>query len=152
MATRKDYLVKTVRDRFMEKVALGNQCWFWLGAKTSLGYGTIRSNGRTDLAHRVSFELFRGPIPLGMELDHLCRVRNCVHPYHLEIVTSAENTRRGFAPSTVVARRGICQRGHALTAENTTKGKRRCKTCQLNGERARRIRRAEQTKREEAGK
>jgi hypothetical protein len=78
-------------------------CWLWLGAiNPKTGYGTLcvgrRAKGerRTVYAHRASFELFRGPIAAGLQLDHLCGVRCCVNPDHLEPVTQTENVRRGI--------------------------------------------------------
>jgi hypothetical protein len=70
-----------------------NGCWIWQGGQNDQGYGTF-FDGRTRRAHRWSFEHFRGPIPPGMPLDHLCRVRLCVNPWHLEVVTASENARR----------------------------------------------------------
>jgi hypothetical protein len=85
-------------DRFWAKVDRRgpDDCWIWLGAKISSGYGTIYFGGkvRIVLAHRVAFELEVGPIPDGLELDHLCFERACVNPAHLEPVTKQENLRR----------------------------------------------------------
>ncbi len=67
-------------------------CWLWRGRVAPNGYGTIGK----EYAHRVSYERARGPIPPGMELDHLCRVRGCVNPNHLEVVTKSENAKRGL--------------------------------------------------------
>jgi hypothetical protein len=78
-------------------------CWQWLGAaggdssKTGKTYGTMRFNGRYVRAHRHYYERYRGPIPEGMVLDHLCRNTLCVNPDHLEAVTQIENVRRGDA-------------------------------------------------------
>ena len=91
-------------------------CTVWIGATNSKGYGLIAVNGRIELAHRVAWEAENGPIPDGMVIDHLCRVRNCVRVSHLELVTSAENTRRGRA---VVALRvgEACTNGHEIQSE-----------------------------------
>ena len=68
-------------------------CWIWLGAK-SHGYGAARHNGKNCSAHRVMYEELVGPIPNGLEINHLCRVKNCVNPEHLEPVTHRENCLR----------------------------------------------------------
>ena len=67
-------------------------CWIWLGCITKSGYGTMNN----VYVHRFNFEAKYGPIPTGLQLDHKCRVRCCVNPAHLEIVTTRENTRRGI--------------------------------------------------------
>lgn len=71
-------------------------CWVWQRAKDSKGYGRATIDGSTKLAHRIFYEKFVGPIPLGLSLDHLCRNPPCVNPSHLEPVTHAENCRRGI--------------------------------------------------------
>lgn len=74
-----------------------NGCWLWVGSKTHDGYGNLKRGGRIYVVHRYVYELVAGPIPEGLELDHLCFVRNCVNPEHLEPVTGAENRRRMHA-------------------------------------------------------
>ena len=113
----------TLPSRFAAKT-MAATCTVWIGATNSKGYGLIAVNGRIELAHRVAWEAENGPIPDGMVIDHLCRVRNCVRVSHLdcvrvshlELVTSAENTRRGRA---VVALRvgEACTNGHEIQSE-----------------------------------
>ena len=74
--------------------------------------------GEKKFAHRIGYEQLVGPIPKGLELDHLCRVRHCVNPDHLEPVTHKENTLRGSCPAAVNARKTHCKRGHPLTDDN----------------------------------
>lgn len=78
-------------DRFWEKVERGSGCWKWTAAPMEIGYGTIRFGGKNQSAHRVSYEINVGPIPAGMQVDHICRNRLCVNPAHLRLVTDAQN-------------------------------------------------------------
>lgn len=109
-------------------------CWLWLAGKTN-GYGRfnqVKPKRTSLLAYRVAYELTVGPIPDGMELDHLCRVRACVNPAHLEVTDHRTNTLRGDAPTAVNARKTHCVNGHEFTPENTgpqSNGGRRCRTC-----------------------
>ena len=73
-------------------------CWLWVGGRARPnGYGNLSVNNRLVNVHRLSYELRKGPIPDGLTIDHLCRVRLCINPDHLEAVTRAENTRRELA-------------------------------------------------------
>ena len=74
-------------------------CWRWLGARTWDGYGRVWHDRRSARAHRVTYALLVGPVPAGHVLDHLCRVRDCVNPTHLEPVTVRVNTLRGDGPT-----------------------------------------------------
>lgn len=116
----------------LTRIAAGpNGCCLWTGPVDTHGYGR---HGK-PVAHRVIYELIVGPIPDGLELDHLCRVPRCVNPHHLEPVTHAENVRRGMAGSVNGARlraKTHCKRGHQFTSENTyvyPNGERECRTC-----------------------
>lgn len=74
-------------------------CWIWSGAITSAGYGNVKRGGRNFKAHRLLWTILRGKLRARLVLDHLCRNRRCVNPYHLEPVTVRENTLRGDGPS-----------------------------------------------------
>ena len=78
-----------------EDRGFSSPCWIWKGARGKGGYCKTHSEGRLHQTHRLFYEQVRGPIPENLQLDHLCRITNCVNPAHLEPVTPAENTRRG---------------------------------------------------------
>lgn len=119
--------------RFWSKVDVTTlrRCWEWRGGKTDLGYGHFSLNGRCAQAHRVAYELLVGEIPESLFLDHVCRNPGCVNPAHLEVVTNAENVRRGQAPNVVASRLNQCLNGHPLSGDNVYRynGKRRCRIC-----------------------
>lgn len=92
-------------------------CWPWLGSRWK-GYGKAKRLGER-YAHRVAYQLEVGPIPVGLQLDHLCRNRACVNPAHLEPVTARENSLRGAGSQAINARKTRCGRGHPFTPENT---------------------------------
>lgn len=119
-----------VAERFWSKVRKTDACWEWIASKDSNGYGTIAVDGATKRAHRVAYELLIGPIAEGLQLDHLCRVRACVNPAHLEPVTMAENIRRGKSHN---GSKTHCPSGHGYTPENTTRRghSRYCRQCAL---------------------
>lgn len=119
-------------DKFWSLVEKTDSCWLWKGpiqhpSKSSVGgYGRF---GR-KYAHRYSYELANGPIPRGLEPDHLCRNRACVNPGHMEAVTHLENVRRG-----ALANRPTCPKGHAYDARKEHGRFRSCRTCTRSRER-----------------
>lgn len=131
--------------RFMSKVDYQSGCWIWTAATTD-GYGSFWLRGRQQAAHRVSYELFVGEIPKGLQLDHLCGNRACVNPEHLEPVTAQENIRRRALPmgtDTVNGSKTHCPKGHPYDEANTIRWRntRTCRACRRvyqNGLRRRR--------------
>jgi len=107
-------------------------CWLWPGYIRADGYGTCRYRDKPgSLVHRAAYEELVGPIPSGMEIDHLCRVRHCFNPKHLQPVTPKTNSHRSESFSGRNARKTHCKRGHAFDAANTYnyRGVRICRTC-----------------------
>lgn len=134
----------TVRERLLSKAVINwnTGCWEWTAAKAGGGYGKISIQGRHHPAHRVAYELIEGPIPEGLELDHLCHTnsascpggpscphRRCVNPAHLEPVTSRENSMRAAVNGTETH----CKRGHERSEANTylLNGTKFCRACNL---------------------
>lgn len=115
-------------------------CWYYIGGTRGHGYGSFYCSiaEKSVAAHRASWEAANGPVIQGKFLDHLCRVRICVNPSHLEVVTNRENIQRGYDARRP---RGCCMKGHPMTPENIyirPTGEHCCVTC-------RRMRKAERT-------
>jgi hypothetical protein len=130
-------------ERFLENVTKTEGCWLWTGGLWETGYGRFWFDGRTVLAHRWSYEHHTGPIPKGRHLDHLCRVRECVRPDHLEPVTARENLMRGETAAARNAAKTECPYGHPYDEANTyrdKRGRRSCIKCRDEREVARRER------------
>lgn len=108
-------------------------CWPWTGYVGRNGYGYA---AKGKLAHRLAYEAIVGPVPVGLDLDHLCRVRACVNPAHLEPVTRAENLWRG-----ALARLTACPRGHPYDRIDHHKHRRSCSICKRAKDRRYRTRR-----------
>lgn len=138
--------VKSLEQKFNERVNRNGPmpthapelgpCWIWTAGKTDEGYGNFGLNAtrrerKNIAAHRFSYQLLKGEIPIGLVSDHLCRNRACVNPSHLEIVDERTNILRGVGPCAVNAAKKFCIHGHEFTEENTYiwHGKRKCRTC-----------------------
>lgn len=134
----------TLLDRLLVKTSPQESgCWTWTGSLGSHGYGQLAVNGKPKLAHRVAYEQLVGPVPDGLELDHLCRNTACVNPKHLEPVTHAENIRRSDVALGIRSAATHCANGHGFTPENTVPRKRNgsvhrvCRTCKSESRRRR---------------
>lgn len=123
----------TLEERFWARVQKTETCWLWTGSKNGNGYGFISQRPLPRVsAHRFAYELFKGPIPDGLEPDHLCRVRHCVYPAHLEAVDHRTNTLRGETIAAYNAAKTHCINGHPFDSENTYRRQgvwRGCRTC-----------------------
>lgn len=120
---------------FWSRVVRTESCWLWTGSHDEDGYGSYGRTNGSSRAHRIAYELCIGPIPEGLTIDHLCRVRNCVNPAHLEPVDNRTNVLRGVGHTAINARKTHCKRGHRFTPENTyiepARGVRVCRKCVL---------------------
>lgn len=129
----------TTQERFLNKVAPepNTGCWLWMNCINHSGYGMFGINRKAVLAHRYSYEYYKGEIPTGLSIDHICSVRSCVNPDHLDAVTAKENTQRTHARGR--ARNGNevkthCREGHLYSGDNlyvlrTQPTKRNCRIC-----------------------
>lgn len=107
-------------------------CWLWEGKTNEYGYGYFYSQGRHRRAHRLAFEHHCGPVPAGLDLDHLCRVRLCVNPDHLDPVSRSENMIRSPLIGEANREKPMCSKGHAFDEANTyyrKDGRRGCREC-----------------------
>jgi hypothetical protein len=115
---------RTVAERLWARVNKTDTCWLWTGSLGHGGrYGAMVVDGKAKATHRIAYELLVGPIPDGLEIDHLCRVHRCCNPFHLEPVTHRENLRRG-----IQATKTHCDRGHSEPLTKTAFG-RLCREC-----------------------
>jgi hypothetical protein len=130
-----------LEDGFMKFVVPITECGclIWMGALNNGGYGNYtnrRGLYSSRLSHRIAYEDKHGPIPDGLVLDHLCRIRCCVNPDHLEPVTHAVNLSRGFGAAYQHRNKSLCKKGHQLSGANIMPrrsegaGWRRCRECE----------------------
>ena len=139
---------KSIRERLASGVDVRGECWVWNKSTTHAahGYGQISIDGKLKLAHRVSYEEYVGPIPEGLGLDHLCRIRACINWRHLEPVTNKENCERGLTGQHN-SNKTHCPWGHLFDEANTywyKNNRRKCKACHNTREQRRReIKRSE---------
>jgi len=133
---------RTALERIIAKLAINeNGCWIWTGKLNHSGYGSIRDRGKWVSVHRITYTLFRGEIPSGLHVDHLCRTPACCNPRHLEPVTCKENLLRGVGVNAINAAKTKCYLGHPFSGDNLridSRGRRRCRTCQREQQRRRR--------------
>lgn len=133
---------RTAIERLMPKLrhedhGYTSPCWVFTGYVRPQGYAIISGvqagKRRNFYVHRLTWEQFRGPIPEGLTIDHLCRVRHCCNPEHLDVVTQQVNVLRGNSLSARRARQTHCRRGHPLVPGNLyhDPGHRICRTCKL---------------------
>jgi hypothetical protein len=127
--------IRPIEDRFWEKVEKTDTCWLWTGARMPIGYGRFGIKKENCLAHVVSMGLAGVEIPPGMVLDHICKVRNCVRPEHLRVVTRSWNAK--YNNDSIFSRnraRTHCTHGHEFTEANirrTEEGYRNCRPCSV---------------------
>ncbi len=125
--------------RFWSKVRVDvSGCWLWITSRRA-GYGAFSIRRKSHQAHHLAYQQLVGLVPAGLQLDHLCRVRHCVNPAHLEPVTLRENVLRGESFTARNARKTYCPRGHEYSLDNTrirvrgTGNKSRdCRTCLMD--------------------
>jgi hypothetical protein len=134
---------KPHQQAFDEKIVKTNEgCWRWNGAKNHDGYAMLKD----EIAHRWSYQRYIGPLVQGLEIDHVCGVRDCVNPKHLEQVTHLVNIRRAIAKGSYdkcrnylgdfQSRKKHCKRGHPYSGDNLKIEiykdivARRCRTCE----------------------
>lgn len=122
------------REDVWRKIAVGHPgvCWLWRGSTSTNGYGVFDAQTVRYTVHRLTYELLRGPVPDGLVLDHWCRVKLCANPFHLEPVTSRENSLRDTTTiASRNARRTHCPQGHPYRGDNLVRrnGGRFCRKC-----------------------
>ncbi len=139
---------RPLHKRLWEKANKTETCWLWTAYINKFGYGVIGTyDKKTALAHRVSFELTKGPIPEGLEINHLCEVKNCINPDHLEAITRAEHIlKTDFQGGKYQKNKTHCVNGHSFQETDvyiTKEGHRKCRACGRAADKRRSPRRAQ---------
>jgi HNH endonuclease len=127
-----------LQERITAKLVIQpDGCVVWTGARNRKGYGLVWNVFGSTYAHRAFYELMIGPIPPGMQIDHLCRNRACCNIEHMEVVTPRENALRGKSFSAINARKTHCANGHPYDEANTIRrgNRRECRTCRRGAQR-----------------
>lgn len=141
MSNRVEHMGMELIDQLSDKFTIGDGCWEWTAGRNTNGYGAINIARRQYRAHRVMYEWLVGPIPSGMDLDHLCRNRACVRPDHLEPVSRQTNLLRGKTLTAANAAKTHCDAGHELTIDNVyerpDRPGRMCRQCRREVDRRR---------------
>lgn len=135
---------KPFEQKMLEFIQITGFCWLWTGRLNDRGYGQVRVGKRNLRAHRAVYAYLVEEPPEDKVANHLCKVRNCVNPDHVEFVTQRENVMYSFSPASANARKTHCKRGHELLGYNLyvkPSGQRICRTCKN----------AEQTKARQSG-
>ena len=145
-----------IEARFWSKVEFTDSCWLWTASRV-VGYGDFSVGSRVDgsakhvRAHRWAYGYLVGPIPEGLVIDHLCRVRHCVNPDHMEPVTLRENILRGVGVAAICAVKTHCKHGHAFDEANTyiyARGGRGCRACGRRAQREAQAKKSNSERRE----
>ena len=144
--------MRPLRERLLQRIIVDpSGCWLWQGSFNEDGHGVFtvylppnsEVRKRKRVAHRLMYELTIGEVDPILTLDHLCRVRACVNPAHMEPVTRVENILRGVGPTAANARKSKCLHGHDLTEDNiyrNRRGNRHCRECALRRAREQKVR------------
>jgi HNH endonuclease len=120
-------------------VAGDSGCWLWTGRTNGKDYAQTTVGSKKAYVYRVLYVYLKGSFPQGTEVDHLCRVRRCVNPAHIEPVTHQENMKRGKTISALNLQKSTCPQGHAYSGTNS-RGDRICHPCYAEAARAYRLR------------
>lgn len=117
-------ILRTLEERFWAKVRRTESCWEWVGAKRQRGYGSVQFHGKVRTAHRVAWELTRGPLDDSQYLDHICHNTSCVRPDHLRPGSQSQNmeNRNGANSSSKTGVRGVHRHGNRYQASVTSRG------------------------------